>query len=62
MVKNGQRGIVRTLRYQIPGEPDGGVEVVTFAGLRSMPAGSTRPPVQRADFHVLEIVGQGMGQ
>jgi AraC family transcriptional activator of pobA len=61
MVKNGQRGTIRTLRYQTPGEPDGGVEVVTFAGLRSMPAGSTRPPVQRADFHVLAIVGSGHG-
>jgi AraC-like DNA-binding protein len=61
MVKNGQRANVRMLRYQAPGEPDGGVEVITFAGLRGMPAGSARPPMQRADFHVLAIVGSGHG-
>jgi AraC family transcriptional activator of pobA len=61
MVKNGQRSTIRTLRYQAPAKPDGGVEVLTFAGLRGMPAGNTRPPVQRADFHVLVIAGSGHG-
>lgn len=49
------------LRYQAGGEPDGGVEVTTFARLRAMPAGSRHPLVQRADFHVLAIVGSGHG-
>ena len=49
------------LRYQGGGQPDDGVEVSTFARLRTMPAGSTHPPVQRADFHVLAIVGSGRG-
>lgn len=61
MVKNGQQAAIPTLRYQADGEPDGGVEVRTFAQLRSMPAGRDRPPVQRADFHVLAIVGSGQG-
>ncbi|MGH3280069.1 MAG: AraC family ligand binding domain-containing protein [Trebonia sp.] len=49
------------LRYQAGGEQDGGVEVTTFACLRTMPAGSSHPPVQRADFHVLAIVASGHG-
>ncbi|MDL4813587.1 helix-turn-helix domain-containing protein [Actinomadura opuntiae] len=61
MVKNGQRTAIRTLHYQDGGGPDGGVEVSTFARLRAMPAGSERPPVQRADFHVLAIVNSGHG-
>ncbi|GAA2160046.1 helix-turn-helix domain-containing protein [Actinomadura napierensis] len=61
MVKNGQQAAIRTLRYQDDGVPDGGVEVTTFARLRAMPAGSVHPPVQRADFHVLAIVGAGHG-
>ena len=61
MVKNGQDGSIRTLRYQAGAEPDGGVEVITFAGLRTMSAGSSPPPVQRADFHVLAIVSSGRG-
>ncbi|MFB4300121.1 helix-turn-helix domain-containing protein [Actinomadura sp. NTSP31] len=61
MVKNGQQTAIRTLHYQDEGAPDGGVEVTTFARLRAMPAGSTSPPVQRADFHVLAIVSAGHG-
>lgn len=61
MVRNGQHTPIRALRYQASGGPDGGVEVITFARLRTMPAGSRRPPVQRADFHVLAIVGSGHG-
>ena len=61
MVKNGQQAAVRTLRYQAGGEPDGGVEVSTFARLRTMPAGSGHPTVQRADFHVLAIISSGPG-
>jgi AraC-like DNA-binding protein len=61
MVKSGQQSSIRMLRYQLGGEPDGGVEVTTFARLRTMPAGSMHPPVQRADFHVLAIVGSGHG-
>jgi AraC-like DNA-binding protein len=61
MVKNGQQEAVRRLRYEPPGETDVGVEVITFARLRGMPAGSTHPPVQRADFHVLAIIGSGDG-
>lgn len=49
------------LPYRAPGEPDGGVEVTTFARLRAMPAGSATPPVQRADFHVLALVTSGHG-
>lgn len=52
---------MRMLRYQGGGEPDGGVEVTTFAQLRTMPAGSMHPPVQRTDFHVLAIIGSGHG-
>jgi AraC family transcriptional activator of pobA len=61
MVKSGQQADIRTLRYQAGGEPDGGVEASTFARLRTMPAGSRNPPVQRADFHVLAIIGSGHG-
>lgn len=61
MVKNGQQPAIRMLRYQAGGAPDGGIEVITFARLRAMPAGNTRPPVQRADFHVLAITGSGNG-
>jgi AraC family transcriptional regulator, transcriptional activator of pobA len=61
MVKNGQQTAIRTLRYQAGAAPDGGVEVITFADLRAMPAGNTHPPVQRADFHVLAITGLGQG-
>jgi AraC-like DNA-binding protein len=57
MVKNGQREDIRSLRYAA----DGGVEVITFPQLRGMPAGSGHPPLQRADFHVLAIVGSGRG-
>lgn len=49
------------LRYQAGGKPDGGVEVITFTRLRTMPAGSGNPTVQRTDFHVLAIVGSGHG-
>ena len=49
------------LRYQVGGEPDRGVEVITFARLRAMPAGDRHPTVQRADFHVLAIVSSGHG-
>ncbi len=61
MVKNRQQGPVRVLRYQDGGQPDGGVEVTTFARLRVMPAGSRHPPVQRVDFHVLAIADSGHG-
>jgi AraC family transcriptional regulator, transcriptional activator of pobA len=61
MVRNGQSAAIRMLRYQAGGAPDGGVEVTTFPRLRTMPAGSSNPPVQRADFHVLAIVGSGQG-
>jgi AraC family transcriptional regulator, transcriptional activator of pobA len=61
MVKNGQQSAIRMLRYQAGGEPDGGVEVITFTRLRTMPAGSRNPTVQRTDFHVLAIVGSGHG-
>jgi AraC-like DNA-binding protein len=61
MVKNGQHAAIRTLRYEAGDAADGGVEVTTFPRLRTMPAGSTHPPVQRADFHVLAIVGSGQG-
>ncbi len=61
MVKNGQRDTVRTLPYRAPGAADSGVEVITFAGLRRMPAGSTHPATQRADFHVLAIARSGHG-
>lgn len=61
MVKNGQQAAIRMLHYEPGSEPDGGVEVITFARLRTMPAGSSRPPVQRADFHVLAVVGSGCG-
>ena len=61
MVKNGQPGAIHVLRYDAPGEPDDGVEVITFARLRAMPAGRSNPPVQRADFHVLAVVGSGQG-
>ena len=47
MVKNGQQSAIRMLRYQAGGEPDG-VEVTTFTRLRTMPAGSRHPTVQRA--------------
>ncbi len=61
MVKNGQHGPIRMLRYRADGEPDGGIEVITFAQLRTMPASGRHPPVQRADFHVLAIIGSGHG-
>lgn len=61
MVRNGQRGPIRMLRYRTDGEADGGIEVITFARLRGMPAGGRRPPAQRADFHVLAVVGSGHG-
>ncbi|HEX6450466.1 MAG TPA: helix-turn-helix transcriptional regulator [Trebonia sp.] len=61
MVKNGQQIAIRMLRYQDGGALDGGVEVGTFARLRTMPAGSRHPPVQRADFHVLATTGSGRG-
>ena len=49
------------LPYRASCAPDGGVEVSTFARLRTMPAGRTPAPVQRADFHVLAVVGSGNG-
>ncbi|MGH3209892.1 MAG: helix-turn-helix domain-containing protein [Trebonia sp.] len=61
MVKNGQRDAIRVLLYDATGEPDDGVEVSTFARLRTMPAGSSDPPVQRTDFHVLATVDSGHG-
>lgn len=61
MVKNGQREVIRRLLYEAGPGPDGGVEVITFSSLRGMPAGRISPPVQRADFHVLAIVGSGHG-
>jgi AraC family transcriptional activator of pobA len=61
MVKTGQQDPIRILRYQPGSEPDDGVEVSTFARLRTMPAGSSNPPVQRADFHVLAVVSSGHG-
>lgn len=61
MVKNGHQPGIRMVRYQDGNEPDGGVEATTFARLRTMPAGSMHPPVQRADFHVLAITGSGRG-
>ncbi len=61
MVRNGQHDPIRLLRYQAGGAPDGGIEVITFARMRTMPAGSRHPSVQRADFHVLAIVGSGHG-
>lgn len=61
MVKNGQRGTIRLLPWQAPDEPDDGVEVMTFARLRSQPEGSSDPPVQRTAFHVLAIVDSGQG-
>jgi AraC-like DNA-binding protein/quercetin dioxygenase-like cupin family protein len=61
MVKNGQHGTIRVLFYDPPDEPDDGVEVSTFARLRTMPAGSSDPPTQRTDFHVLAIVDSGQG-
>jgi AraC-like DNA-binding protein len=61
MVKNGQPGSVPTLRYQAPIGPDSGIEVSTFATLRTLPAGSVRPPTQRTDFHIVAIVDSGRG-
>lgn len=61
MVKNGQRAGIPTLRYEVGKGPDSGVEVITFAQLRSMAAGSAPAPVQRADFHVLAVTGSGQG-
>lgn len=61
MVKNGQHASIRTLHYEAGDAADGGVEVITFSQLRAMPAGSELPPLQRADFHVLAIVGEGRG-
>lgn len=61
MVKNGQQTAIRVLRYDAGGALDGGVQVITFPRLRSMPAGSAYPPVQRADFHVLATVRSGQG-
>lgn len=50
------------LRYQADAEWDGGVEVMSFGQLRTMPAGSRVPTVQRAEFHVLAVVDSGHGQ
>jgi AraC-like DNA-binding protein len=61
MVKNGQPGSILVLPFRAPDHRDDGVEVSTFDQLRSMPAGNIDPPVQRADFHVLAIAGQGHG-
>jgi AraC-like DNA-binding protein len=61
MVKNGQQAAIRILRYRTGDALDGGVEVITFPHLRTMPAGGGRPPVQRADFHVLATIRSGQG-
>ncbi len=61
MVKNGHPGTVPVLRYQVPSGPDIGVEVITFARLRAMPVGRTRPSAQRSGFHVLAVIGSGLG-
>jgi AraC family transcriptional regulator, transcriptional activator of pobA len=61
MVRNGQQPAIRMLHYEAGRELDGGVEATTFARLRTMPAGSMHPPVQRTDFHVLAITGSGQG-
>ena len=49
------------LPFRAPDHRDDGVEVSTFAQLRTMPAGNSNPPVQRADFHILAIAGSGHG-
>jgi AraC-like DNA-binding protein len=61
MVKNGQPGAILVLPFRAPGHRDDGVEVSTFTQLRTMPAGNSNPPVQRADFHVLGIADSGHG-
>ncbi|QIS08391.1 helix-turn-helix domain-containing protein [Nocardia arthritidis] len=61
MVKNGQAGSIRNLRYQPEHSGAAGVEVLSFAELRGMPAGAVVPQLQRADFHVLGIVTAGRG-
>jgi AraC-like DNA-binding protein len=61
MVRNGQLADIPMLRYQAGRGPDGGVEVITFAQLRTMPAGREHPPIQRTDFHVLAFVSSGRG-
>lgn len=61
MVKNGQPASIPMLRFRSAGEPGSGVEVTTFARLRTMPAGSRNPPTQRTDFHVLAIARSGEG-
>ena len=61
MVKNGQPGSILVLPFRAPDHRDDGVEVSTFAQLRTMPAGNSDPSVQRADFHVLAIAGPGHG-
>jgi AraC-like DNA-binding protein len=62
MVKTGQTSDPRRLSYFADRLHSGGVEVITFARLRTMPAGGSAPPVQRADFHVLAIVDSGRGR
>jgi AraC family transcriptional activator of pobA len=62
MVKNGQTSPPRRLSYAAGDGASGDVEVITFARLRSMPAGRGTGVVQRADFHVLAIVESGRGR
>jgi AraC family transcriptional regulator, transcriptional activator of pobA len=62
MVKIGQSSNTPRLTYLDDPLHRGGVEVITFARLRAMPAGGFAPPVQRADFHVLAIVDSGQGR
>lgn len=59
MVKTGQEGDTRRLSYLADPLHGGDVEVITFARLKNMPAGSNAPPFQRADFHMLAILDSG---
>jgi AraC-like DNA-binding protein len=62
MVKNGQSSDVPRLTYRAGHDSIGAVEVITFARLRTMPAGNGAGTVQRADFHVLAVVDSGRGR
>ncbi|MFI1916704.1 helix-turn-helix domain-containing protein [Nocardia sp. NPDC020380] len=61
MVNSGQREI-RAALYSSPADAPYGVEVMSFAHLRSAFPGSWRTNPQRTDFHVLGVVTGGRGR
>jgi AraC family transcriptional regulator, transcriptional activator of pobA len=61
MVNSGQPKDMPRLSYR-PDVHGVSIEVITFARLRTMPAGAVSPQIQRADFHILAGIESGEGR